>query len=327
MRAPAFWSRGKGGLLGALLSPLGMLYGCGTGARQVFVKPWQCPVPVICVGNLIAGGTGKTPVVMDLASRLLARGGRPHLVSRGYGGTEKGPLQVFADRHDARQVGDEALLLSAIAPVWVATNRQDACRTATVGGATCMIFDDGFQDPSVIRDLSLVIVDGGYGFGNEHMIPAGPLREPIVKGLDRANAVIVIGEDTCGVIERIAGRCPVLRASLKPGAEAAVLKGQPVFAFAGIGRPEKFFDTLRQAGCDVRGTRVFDDHHNFTRTELDALKADANRDGLKLVTTAKDLIRIPQQARNGIAVLTVDLVWEDESAINALLEPVVRHGV
>ncbi len=327
MRAPAFWSQGKGGLLSALLSPLGMLYGCGTGARQMFVKLWQCPVPVICVGNLIAGGAGKTPVVMDLASRLLARGVRPHLVSRGYGGTEKGPLQVFADRHDARQVGDEALLLSALAPVWVATNRQEACRAATADGAMCMIFDDGFQDPSVIRDLSLVVVDGGYGFGNEHMIPAGPLREPIVKGLERASAVIVIGEDTTGVIDRIAGRCPVLRASLKPGAEAAALKGQPVFAFAGIGRPEKFFGTLRQAGCDVRGTRSFDDHHNFTRTELDALKADADRDGLTLVTTAKDLIRIPSQARNGITVLTVDLVWEDENAINALLESVVRHAV
>lgn len=327
MRAPAFWERGKGGLLGALLSPLGVLYGCGTGARQVFVKPWQCPVPVICVGNLIAGGAGKTPVVMDLASRLLARGVRPHTISRGYGGSEKGPLQVFADRHTARQVGDEPLLLSALAPAWVAANRRDASRAAMADGAMCVIFDDGFQDPSVIRDLSLVIVDGGYGFGNGHMIPAGPLREPIVKGLDRASAVIVIGEDTAGVIETVAGRCPVLRASLKPGAEAAALKGQPVFAFAGIARPEKFFDTLRQAGCGVRRTRAFDDHHHFTNAELDALKADADRDGLTRVTTAKDLVRIPPETRNDIAVLTVDLVWEDESAINALLESVVHHGV
>ncbi len=327
MKAPAFWLRGNGGPLAALLSPFGMLYGYGTLARQVFGKPWKCPVPVICVGNLIAGGAGKTPVVMDLASRLLARGVRPHLITRGYGGTEKGPLRVSADQYDARLVGDEPLLLSGIAPTWVAESRRSACRGAMVEGAMCMILDDGFQDPSVAKDLSLVIVDGGYGFGNGYMIPAGPLREPVAQGLSRADAVIIMGEDTTGVIDQVAGRCPVLRADLKPGAAASDLAGKPVSAFAGIGRPEKFFTTLRQIGCDVRDTTSFADHHNYTKVELEHLKANATRDGVTLVTTEKDRVRIPPEARSDIIAVAVEVAWENEGGINALLDPVVNDVI
>ncbi len=326
MKAPAFWSHGKAGPVSALLSPLGILYGYGTLARQMFIKPWSCPVPVICVGNLIAGGTGKTPVVMDLATRLKARGVKPHMVARGYGGTEKGPLRVSTDRYDARLVGDEPLLLSRIAPTWVASDRRAACRAAMVTGPMCIIFDDGFQDPSVVKDISLVVVDGGYGFGNGHMIPAGPLREPVAQGLSRADAVIVVGDDTTGVVDQVAGRCPVLRANLKPAPQADDLTGQVVAAFAGIGRPEKFFDTLRQIGCDLRQTKSFADHHNYTRAEMESLKANAARDGCTLVTTEKDWVRIPPEVRDGIVALAVNLVWENESEIEALLDPIVNSG-
>lgn len=327
MKAPAFWSHGKTGVLSTLLSPIGMLYGYGTLARQTFVKPWSCPVPVICVGNLIAGGAGKTPVAMDLAIRLKARGVKPHMVTRGYGGTEKGPLQVSTDRYDARLVGDEPLLLSRVAPTWVANDRRAACRAAMVTGPMCLIFDDGFQDPSVAKDVSLVVVDGGYGFGNGYMIPAGPLREPVAQGLSRANAVILMGDDTTGVTDQVAGRCPVLRADLKPGLAAGELTGRPVSAFAGIGRPEKFFNTLRQIGCDVRQTKSFADHHNYTRAELKTLKADAAGDGCALVTTEKDWVRLPPESQSGIMALAVDLVWENEREIEALLDPVVNSVV
>lgn len=326
MRAPDFWAPGKGGLWGALLSPIGMLYGYGTVARRLFAKPWSCPIPVICVGNLIAGGAGKTPVVMDLADRLIARGVRPHLVSRGYGGTEKGPLRVSMDRYDARLVGDESLLLSTIAPAWVSDDRRAACRAAMAEGAMCMIFDDGFQDPTVGKNLSLIVVDGGYGFGNGNLIPAGPLREPVAKGLSRADAVVIVGDDTTGIANRVGGRCPVLQAYLKPGEEASALVEQPVSAFAGIGRPEKFFETLRRIGCDVRRTKAFPDHHNFTKNELETLKMNAARDGDRLVTTQKDLVRIPPDVRSGITALSVSMEWRDETAINALLEPVANDA-
>lgn len=324
MKAPDFWGRSKGGPLGALLSPLGMLYGYGTLARQMVARPWRCPVPVICVGNLIAGGAGKTPVSRDLAIRLLARGVTPHLITRGYGGTEKGPLQVSTDRYDARLVGDEPLFLSETAPTWVAESRRSACRGAIVEGAMCMILDDGFQDPSVAKDLSLIIVDGGYGFGNGHMIPAGPLREPVAQGLTRADAVVILGKDTTGTVDQIAGRCPVLWAELKPGAMASDLVGKSVSAFAGIGRPEKFFATLRQIGCDVCQTTSFADHHNFARAELERLKENAAREGLRLITTEKDWVRIPPEAREGVFTLPIEVAWQNENEIDALLEPVVN---
>lgn len=327
MKAPGFWSHGGGGVLTALLSPVGMLYGFATMLRQSFGKAWACPVPVICVGNLIAGGAGKTPVVLDIARRLLARGVTPHVITRGYGGTEKGPLRVSTDRYDARLVGDEPLLISAVTPTWVSDVRLSGCRAAMVEGAMCMMFDDGFQDPSVARDLSLIVVDGGFGFGNGHMIPAGPLREPVSKGLSRANAVILIGEDTAGVVDQVGGRCPVLRARIEPGPEATELQGKRVSAFAGIGRPDKFFDTVREIGCDVVATRAFADHHNFTRDELDRLKAAAEQDGLALVTTEKDWVRIPPEARDGITAVTISLVWDDEAEIKALLEPVVNNAL
>ena len=326
MKAPSFWSYGNSGILSTLLTPLGMTYGFATLMRQSLARPWQCPVPVICVGNLIAGGAGKTPLVMDIACRLMKRKITPHLIARGYGGTEKGPLRVSMDRYDARLVGDEPLLLSTVAPAWVSENRRSACRAAMVEGAMCMIFDDGFQDPSVVKDLSLVVVDGGFGFGNGNMIPAGPLREPIIQSLSRASAVILIGSDTTGVEDQIAGRCPVLKADVASGKEAEAFAGRRVLAFAGIGRPEKFFNFLSKIGCDVVTSKAFADHHNFTRPELDKLKAAAEKDDLCLVTTEKDWVRIPPEARDGIINLQIHLVWENEDEINALLEPVISNA-
>lgn len=328
MKAPGFWSYGKGGAVSALLTPAGMIYGLGTFLRRSVTRPWQCPVPVICVGNLIAGGAGKTPVVMDLARRLLDRKVTPHIISRGYGGSEKGPLRVSSDRYDARLVGDEPLLLSSVAPTWVADVRQSGCRAAMVEGAMCMIFDDGFQDPSVSRDLSLIVVDGGYGFGNGNMIPAGPLREPVAKGLSRADGVILIGDDNAGVADQVAGRCPILKATVEPvESRAADIRGRRVSAFAGIGRPEKFFATLTGLDCDIVRRKPFPDHHFFSRAELASLKSEAEQEGLTLITTEKDWVRLPPESRDGISSLPIRLVWENEGEINALLEPVISDAL
>jgi tetraacyldisaccharide 4'-kinase len=246
MRTPAFWAKGKAPLIGFLLAPLGWLYGCGTKFRLARGTPRTSSKPVICVGNLVAGGTGKTPVVIDLAQRLKG----VHVLTRGYGGSKRGPLTVDPKKHTTEQVGDESLLIASRAPAattWIIDNRFTGCQAAVESGAEIIVFDDGFQDPAVIKDLSLIIVDGGYGFGNDHMIPAGPLREPVDTGLRRADAVVIIGEDTSHTETRIAGRCPVLHARLVPDTTTTTKKwsGQKIFAFAGIGRPEKFFETVR----------------------------------------------------------------------------------
>ena len=294
-----------------------------TAARLRFKKSWHCPIPIICVGNLIAGGTGKTPLVLDLAKRLQARQVSAHVVTRGYGGREKGPLRVSNQRYDARLVGDEPLLLSETAPTWLSDERPVGCRRAMTEGANLILLDDGFQDPTCEKTLSLVVVDGSYGFGNGQLIPAGPLREPVAKGLKRADAVVLIGDDTTGVESMVAGKCPVLKAKLVPDMDGPSLDGKSMLPFAGIGNPEKFFDSARACKANVEFTKSFGDHHHFTRGEIVTLIGEADRLNATLITTTKDMVRIPPDLRSSIEVLTVNVVWENEAEISNLLEPLI----
>ncbi|NQU61038.1 MAG: tetraacyldisaccharide 4'-kinase [Rhodospirillales bacterium] len=323
MRAPEFWRRG-GGLFGGLLAPLGWGYGLGTWLRFAFTKPYRSDVPVLCIGNLVAGGAGKTPVALSLGGYLAERGLTVHYLGRGYGGIEKGPLRVDLGAHGAGDVGDEALLLAAVAPTWISVNRAAGVEAAGAG-ADFIIMDDGFQNPSVAKDLSLVVVDGRYGFGNERLIPAGPLREPVARALDRAHALIVIGEDEAGIgghpkVKK--SNLPVLKATVTPGPEASALKGKAVVAFAGIGEPEKFFRTLSSIGGRVQAAHAFPDHHRYTTNEIQRLKQEAADMGAILVTTTKDAVRLAASDLNGIEVLTISLEWRDETALDAVLNPI-----
>jgi len=227
-------------------------------------RSYRPPVPVVCVGNLVAGGAGKTPVALALADWLVERGVPAHFVTRGYGGRLRGPMRVDPIRHDALAVGDEALLLALRAPCWVARARSAGVRAAVAAGAGAILFDDGFQNPTVDKTLALVVVDAAYGFGNGRVIPAGPLRENLRGGLARADAVVLVaGEGDASDTERLltARGMLTLRAVLAPvGAERLI--GSCVLAFAGIGRPEKFFATLRALGAVVVGARAFPDHHS-----------------------------------------------------------------
>jgi tetraacyldisaccharide 4'-kinase len=292
----------------------------------------RLPVPVICVGNLSAGGTGKTPVALALLKLLAAQGMNPHALSRGYGGSAVGPLRVDPARHGADVVGDEPLLLAGAAPAWVARDRATGGQAAVAAGAGCVVMDDGHQNPALHKDLSLIVVDGAAGFGNRRVIPAGPLRESVAAGLARADAVIVIGEDFTGegghdvARDVAAAGLPLLRARLAPDpAAATALKGRKVLAFAGIGRPEKFFATLREIGADVVECVGFPDHHPFTHGEIVALTARAAALNAQLVATAKDVIRLPGDLRAGVAVLPVDLLWSDPAAPEALLHRLDRR--
>jgi len=324
MRQPAFWTAGRGGWRQALLTPAAGIFQLATGLRRKLATPWQAPLPVICVGNVTAGGAGKTPVALDIGRHLLSKDRRCHFLSRGYGGTATGPVQVDPATHTATGVGDEPLLLAAVAPTWVAADRAAGIQRAATAGADIIVMDDGFQNPGVTKDLSLLVIDGGFGVGNASVMPAGPLREPLAAALARAHAVVFIGADVTGLLPDLPATLPVLRASIRPATAAAPVR--PVLAFAGIGRPEKFFETLMNAGYQIAETVAFADHHPFSTTDLDDLRRRAANLEADLITTEKDLARLAPSERAGIVALTVTLQWDDETALDSVLESCFPHA-
>jgi tetraacyldisaccharide 4'-kinase len=318
VRAPEFWQR-TDSAIARLLTPAALAWLAATRLRRAVARPYRAPVPVVCVGNLVAGGAGKTPVALAVARWYVARGLAVHLLSRGYGGRLAGPHRVDPARDIAAEVGDEPLLLAARAPTWIAHDRAAGARAAVAAGARILVMDDGFQNPSLAKTLSLLVVDGGQGFGNGRVIPAGPLRERIEDGLARAGVVVLMGEDRAGALAAIDGRLPVLRARLVPGADAERYRGERVAAFAGIGRPDKFYDTLRDLGALVVATRDFPDHHRYQPEEVMGMVEHAAKRDAVLVTTAKDAVRLPPGALNMVHVLPVELRWDDEEAAGAIL--------
>jgi tetraacyldisaccharide 4'-kinase len=319
MRPPAFWS--DGGWPSAVLLPAARVTGWIT-ARRVARPGWRAPVPVLCCGNAGVGGAGKTTLALDLLRRLQLRGGRPHALLRGYGGRVRGPTLVQPGSHDARQVGDEALLLADRAPTWVSADRALGAQAAVAEGADAIVMDDGLQNPGLVKDCSLLVIDGGYGFGNGRLLPAGPLREPVAAAAARCRAAVLIGADAHGARAMLPPDLPVLRVELVPDLGGLDL-GRRYLAFAGIGRPEKFFAGLRAAGVALAGSRPFADHHPYAPEELAALARDADAAGASLLTTPKDMARLEATQRAGIAVAGVDLAWGDEAALEALLAKVL----
>jgi tetraacyldisaccharide 4'-kinase len=280
---------------------------------------------VLCVGNLVAGGSGKTPVVLSLAKIFVSRGIAPHVVMRGYGGRLAGPVRVDPKIHDAVSVGDEALLAAGQTPCLVSRDRAAGVRAAVDAGAQVILLDDGFQNPHVGKDLSLVVVDAAYGFGNCRLMPAGPLRERIASGLARADAIVLIDGGSDSTPRCLTGmNRPLLQAALRP-VDGSRFVGPPVIAFAGIGRPEKFFASLRGLGVKLVAQEGFPDHHKYSAAELATLRRDAVRAGALLVTTAKDWVRLSANDRADIAVLDVELRWRDETAVQALLAPLLSR--
>jgi tetraacyldisaccharide 4'-kinase len=292
---PSFWWRAPG-LASALLSPLAAGYGAVAAWRMA--QPGRAAgIPVVCVGNLTLGGAGKTPAAIAIAGILEAAGRRPVLLSRGYGGELAGPVAVDPAHHRSAEVGDEALLLARFAPTIVSRDRPAGADAARAAGGGSIVMDDGFQSPGLRKDRSILVVDGRRGIGNGKVFPAGPLRAPLQSQLRRAQALLVIGAGAAGdAVAAAAQGLPVFRGKLVPNAQAlAVLKGRPVLAFAGIGDPDKFFATLRDAAIDVRAEVPFPDHHRYRRFEARDLIERAGREGLIPVTTEKDLARLAGQ--------------------------------
>lgn len=332
MRPPAFWNdkagRSSGAVTRALLSPLGWAYAAAGAARIARTTPFKADVPVICVGNLTLGGTGKTPVSAALLTMLQDMGATPFALSRGWGGRLKGPARVDPASHSADDVGDEPLLLARVAPAVISPDRPAGAQLAVREGASIIVMDDGHQNPTLHKDFSFVVVDGETGWGPGTIFPAGPLREPVSAGLARADAVIVMMPDgdtlpdlaklKLDTLDR-----PVFRAWLAP--TGPVPEGK-LLAFAGIGRPQKFFDGLKAAGGDIADAIQFPDHHRFTASDLTRLADLAESWNARLITTGKDHVRLPAGFRDTVLDYPVRAVFADEARIRDCLDA-VRSGM
>lgn len=330
IRAPAFWWRAPG-LAAGLLSPLAAVYGALAG-RRLGAPGQAVDCPVICIGNPTLGGAGKTPLAIAVARLLRQAGLHPAFLTRGYGGSEVGPLRVEPSRHVAPAVGDEPLLLARVAPTVVARDRLAGARLARAEGADVIVMDDGFQNPALAKDLSILVVDARRGVGNARVFPAGPLRAPLAAQLARAGAIVAMGEGTLPGLDTAASTPPLWRARLVPCPEVVEgLRGRPLLAFAGIGDPEKFFVSLQREGMTLARRAAFADHRVLSPRQASALVAAAEAEGLTLVTTEKDAVRLAGPGaiatlRQRAIAVPVTAVFDDPDAVRARLLRVVRSA-
>ncbi|MFZ4068558.1 MAG: tetraacyldisaccharide 4'-kinase [Caulobacterales bacterium] len=322
MRAPAFWSGSAEGrdsalALQALAAPLSWLYGAVTAAKIAATKPIRVSRPVICIGNVSVGGVGKTPVVRALRDMLTKNGVKPAVLARGHGGRLKGPLLVDAIRHSAEDVGDEPLLHARDGLTFIARDRLAGAHAAIAAGADAIVMDDGFQNPALHKDFSFLVFDAASGLGNGKVLPAGPLREPLANAIARAHAAILIGAGPSLPL----GALPAFGATIEATASAPP---GPLVAFAGIGRPEKFFATLNAHSGEVVEAVPFADHHRFTATDLAFLDKLSAERGARLICTEKDHVRLPPDWRDRVATLSVTARFADPAAVMAALTPALR---
>lgn len=302
MKTPGFWYQPQG-LVSNLLWPLGWLYGKGAKIKSLLKKPQHFQVPIISIGNIVSGGSGKTPTAIALMEILKAQGYKVHFVTRGYGGREKGPVSVDFNHHQSRDVGDEPLLLAQHAPTWVAKKRATGVQKAIENGAEIIILDDGHQTMTLYKDVSLVVVDLMQKFGNGCVIPAGPLREDLSEGLKRADGFIAIGK---GEIKSLQ---PIFKAQIVT--QPLNFSSNRVVAFCGLGFPQKFYRSLQELGLELVATETFPDHYQYKDEDLFRLRKLAQKHNSVLITTRKDLVKIPPPWQEQLHVLDITIDFED----------------
>jgi tetraacyldisaccharide 4'-kinase len=328
LETPSWWYR-KTGMVAAALFPIAALYGGVAASRMAKGEAYRSRLPVICIGNFTAGGGGKTPTAIAVATLLKAIGRKPAFLTRGYGGAAKGLVQV-SEGQSVAEVGDEPLLLAAVAPTFVSADRVAGAKAIESSDADVIVMDDGFQNPSLAKDLALIVVDAASGLGNGRVIPAGPLRAPLDVQIARADALAVIGEgkkaDALIAAFEAAGK-PVLGAKIAPNCDPRWLGVLPVIGFAGIARPAKFFGTLKSNGARLIASHAYRDHHCFTQKEAKRLLEQAGDKGAMLVTTEKDWARLPDEDENGALTelkhrsrpFPIVVTFDDETSVKDLL--------
>ena len=322
MRTPNHWQNNN--VLSRLLMPFGWIYFQLSLWRHKIARSVDIGVPVICVGNIVAGGAGKTPTVMYLG-KLLSKRLKVAFLTRGYGGAFSGPIKVSPHKHTFQDVGDEALLLSKIAPTWVSKNRLDGGLAAKLDGAQIILMDDGFQNPTIGKTFSILVFDGPYGVGNNQLIPSGPLRETLGHGMSRADAVVIIGEDLHDLQSKIPENIPLFSVTTSPIISKKLRVAKSVIGFAGIGRPRKFLETLKTLNVEIQDFVPFPDHHKFRNSEIEDLIRRASETGAQLVTTTKDFVRLPPNTKNSIIAMDIELNWANQNQIKVLLEQVLDN--
>ncbi|MBQ7632997.1 MAG: tetraacyldisaccharide 4'-kinase [Alphaproteobacteria bacterium] len=317
MKTPKYWQSNS--LVSKILSPVGQLYGLATELRLKLHKPRKTSVPVICIGNITAGGTGKTPVSVAVAKILATAMYHPIFVTRGYGGKLQNVL-VNNKKHTALEVGDEPLLLAEQAPVVVNADRYAGAELAVKEGADVIVMDDGFQNPTLQKDLSFLVFDGHYGIGNGKIIPAGPLRETFDNGIKRADALVILGKDKHNLAQR--SKLPIFFAHTEP--TQTTINNTDIIAFAGIGHPQKFYHTLQQQGYNVIETIDFPDHHFYNKKELENILQKAKQLNAEVYTTSKDFVKIPMLYHKSINVLEIAVVWDKPDELLQFIENKIK---
>ncbi len=331
LKTPSFWYRrpdSKPPPQELALTPLSWVYGTGHRINTTCHSTEKAAMPVICVGNLVAGGSGKTPVALSLMQLITGSklADSPHFLTRGYGGREKGPLLVDYFESNAREVGDESLLLAKTAFTILSADRPAGARFAKEKNADLLIMDDGLQNPSLHKDISLVVIDGASGFGNGKLLPAGPLRETLPSGFDKADAFVLIGKDKTGAVHKLPEDKPLFNAHVEVPDDHKPPTTKPYLAFAGLGRPEKFYHLLQKLNYDIASWHPFPDHYAYKPDDIYKLIEEAKTKNATLITTEKDFLRLPEEDWGvDILQLPIQLVWEDESAVIAFIKDKLKN--
>ena len=324
LKAPKFWYLKKDTYLSRLLYPMSLLFRLGTKIRNLTSNTKKSSLPIICIGNIVIGGAGKTPVALKIGRILTTAGYNPHFISKGYAGIIKNNTLV-EPWHSPKSVGDESLLLSAVCPTWIGINRNQSVKLAASKGGNCIIMDDGFQNPTIHKDLSIIVINASQEFGNKRVIPSGPLRESINRGLSRTNLVVIIGEATPYLKKIIPDYIPIVTAKFNINNENKIFKGQKITAFAGIAYPEKFFTSLREQGAIILKEITYPDHHIYDENDLLSLAETANKTRSILVTTQKDFVRVPKSYRSLVNTLQGEIIFENEELIKEILTNVIEN--